>query len=318
MEVISRRVSWGAIFAGVVVALVIQLALGLLGIGIGFGTMNPADEQNPVQTISIATGIWLIISTLIALFVGGWASGRLTGSPVENDGMWHGFVTWGLVTLFTFYLLTSAVGQVLNTTASAIGQGLSMLGQGASAVAPEAGKAVKEQLRQQGITIDNIKQEARELLQQTGKPELQPENLDQQAQQARQTAQQGAESAATTPGTADQDLQQVLGQILSRGEETLSAADKEALVNVIVARTGKSQQEASQIVDRWAQQYQQAAEKLQELQAKAKQAAAEAADQAAKAISAAALWAFVALIVGAIAAIIGGRLGTPRRIVGSI
>jgi hypothetical protein len=313
MDVITRRVSWGAIFAGVVVALVIQLALGLLGIGIGFGTMNPVDEQNPMQTISIASGIWLIISTLIALFVGGWAAGRLTGSPIHSDGMWHGFVTWVLVTLITFYLLTTAVGSVLNATASALGKGLSMAGQGVSALAPEAAKAAKEQLQEQGITVDKIKQEARELLQQTGKPQLQPENLNQQAQQTAQEAQQGAKSAATTPSNADQDLEQILNRALSRGGTTLEAADKQALVNVIVARTGKSEQEASQIVDRWAQQYQQAAEKLQQLQEKAKQAAAEAADKAAKAISAAALWAFVALVISAVAAIIGGRMGTPRR-----
>ena len=41
-----------------------------------------------------------------------------------------------------------------------------------------------------------------------------------------------------------------------------NAADKEALVNVVAARTGKSKDESAKIVDRWEQTYDQAREKL--------------------------------------------------------
>lgn len=39
-----KRISWGAVFAGLVVALVVQFILSLLGIGIGFGAMDPLQE----------------------------------------------------------------------------------------------------------------------------------------------------------------------------------------------------------------------------------------------------------------------------------
>ena len=44
--VIARRISWGAVFAGALVALVVQLALSLLGLGIGMGTVDPLEEAN--------------------------------------------------------------------------------------------------------------------------------------------------------------------------------------------------------------------------------------------------------------------------------
>src|SRR3712207_8764399 len=40
--IMLNKVSWGAVFAGVVVMLVTQLILNLLGIGIGAATLDPA------------------------------------------------------------------------------------------------------------------------------------------------------------------------------------------------------------------------------------------------------------------------------------
>jgi hypothetical protein len=42
----------------------------------------------------------------------------LAGVPTRADGALHGLVTWALATLALFYLLTTAVGAVLGSTAS--------------------------------------------------------------------------------------------------------------------------------------------------------------------------------------------------------
>ena len=42
-----NKVSWGAIFAGVVVALVVQALLTMLGVGIGVATLDPGTSDNP-------------------------------------------------------------------------------------------------------------------------------------------------------------------------------------------------------------------------------------------------------------------------------
>jgi len=314
-----KRISWGAILAGTVVALVIQLALGLLGLAIGLGIIDPATEQDPLSGLGIGAGIWLAISSLIALFAGGWTAGRLAGIPRSLDGILHGVVTWGLVTLLTFYLMTTAVGQLVSGAAGIIGEGFSLAGQGLAAVAPEVADTVQQALEEQGITLESIKEEAQELLQQTGKPELQPEALEDQAEQAVGEATEATrEDIATSPGDTGEDLSQILDRMLSQAGETIEAADREAAVNVLVARTEMNREEAQQTVDRWIQQYQQATQQFQELQAEAKQTAVEISDKAAENLSQAALWAFIALVVGAIAAAIGGRIGIPKDLVTNV
>ena len=45
--IMINRVAWGAIFAGVVVALVVQVLLTMLGVGIGMATLDPAAATTP-------------------------------------------------------------------------------------------------------------------------------------------------------------------------------------------------------------------------------------------------------------------------------
>jgi hypothetical protein len=53
--IMINRVAWGAIFAGVVVALVVQVLLTMLGAGIGMATLDPGSADNPAaSTFSIS------------------------------------------------------------------------------------------------------------------------------------------------------------------------------------------------------------------------------------------------------------------------
>jgi hypothetical protein len=62
-----NKVSWGAVLAGVVVALVTQLILHLFGIGVGAATLDPGSGDNPAaSTFSIGAAIWWILSGIIA------------------------------------------------------------------------------------------------------------------------------------------------------------------------------------------------------------------------------------------------------------
>src|ERR671910_2373374 len=123
-----NKISWGAVLAGVVVALVTQLVLNMLGIGIGAATLDPgagAGENPSAQSFSIGAGIWFALSGIIASLAGGYAAGRLAGKAKESTAGWHGLTTWALTTLLIFYLLTSTVGSLLggayNTVTSALG-----------------------------------------------------------------------------------------------------------------------------------------------------------------------------------------------------
>jgi len=129
-----NRASWGAIIAGVVAALVVQLLLNLLGLGVGAASVSAADPgTNPdAATFSIGAGIWWTVSGIIASFCGGAVAGRLCGAAKVNTARWHGFVAWCATTLVVFYLLASAVGSVIGGTASTLGSALGGVGRTAA------------------------------------------------------------------------------------------------------------------------------------------------------------------------------------------
>lgn len=309
----KRRISWGAIFGGTLIALVAQLLLSLLGLGIGLSTINPMSEGgNPAAGLGIGAAIWWVVASLVSLYLGGSVAGRLAGMPRRTDSMLHGLLTWGLVTLVTFYLITTSVGALISGATGIVGKGLSLAGQGVAAVAPEVGDAVKNTLSEQGIDLSSIRQEAETLLWQTGQPALQPGSLQAQAQQAGDQAQGQAQAAAQNPQGAEMNLETLMSNLFRQGQDTVAAADREAAVNVVVARTGKPRPEAEQIVDRWINTFQTAKKKAKEAAALAKQKAREIGEEAASGLSKAALLAFVGLLLGAGAAAFGGRAATPR------
>jgi hypothetical protein len=299
-------------------ALVVQLALSLLGLGIGLGTIDPLEESNPMSGIGTGAAIWWGISTLVALFVGGMVAGRLAGVPRRTDGLLHGLLTWALVTLFTFYLLSTAVGRIISGVGGVAGRTLSAAGQGIASVAPEAADAIKGELQERGIDLNDLKREARTLLRQTGKPELRPENLEREARGAAATARTEAGQAASNPQAADESFDDVIDQITNRGQGIASAADRDAAVNVVMQRTGKSRAESEQIVNNWINSYEQARARFEQTKQQASAQVRQTSDKAAEGLSKAALITFAGLVLGAGAAAFGGRQATPHDGVGTV
>jgi hypothetical protein len=117
-------IRWGAVLAGVVVGVSVQLILTLLGIATGFSSGSAADADG----VGMGPLIWAGLSMLIAAFFGGYVSARLTGLKRKSDGVLHGVVTWAVTTLLFAVLATSAIGSMVNSIFST--------------VAPSAGPAI--------------------------------------------------------------------------------------------------------------------------------------------------------------------------------
>jgi len=310
-RVAASRVSWGAVFAGLLLALATYLFLGVLGTAIGSASIDPLSERNPLSGFGTGAGVWVGLSTLIALAVGAFFAGRNAG----GKGMLHGVLCWALTTLVSLYLVSSLAGNVIGAAGRVAGSSLSLAGQGVAAAAPGVASTVQNQLQQNGVSFDfnDARNQLETLLRQSGKAELDPERLKAQADGAANDGKATGEAAATTPQTADTDLGAFFDRLRQRAEPALQAADRDALVNIIVARTGKSRPEAEQIAANYEQTYNQAVAKWQELKVQAEQKAREAGDAAAKAVSHAA-WAGVVvmllgLAVSAAAGFFGRRTG---------
>lgn len=151
-----RRISWGALFAGVAVAFAVQLWLSILGIAIGASTFNPATGGASGTAIGIGAGIWFVVSASLALFAGGWVAGRLSNSYRPFETGLHGFITWALSNALLFLFLTTAIGGLFGTVTNAFGQAV---GGGGAVIASQMGGG------DGGGAIDQAQQAGRQVTQ---------------------------------------------------------------------------------------------------------------------------------------------------------
>src|SRR6185436_6166856 len=110
------HISWGAVFAGLFVALGTAILLHSLGLAAGLTAINP-DSPRSLRGVGIGTGIWTVIVPLIALFVGGLVTARMSGPIDRGIAAMHGAVLWGLTTVAGVVLVGTAI-------ASAVGAGV--------------------------------------------------------------------------------------------------------------------------------------------------------------------------------------------------
>jgi hypothetical protein len=106
-----------------------QAPVTTLGAGVGLGTVNTNAGSTPMaSTLGIGAGLWWVLSSCMAIGVGGFVAAWFAGVEIRFDGVLHGLVTWGIATLLTFWLLTSAIGSVIGggfSAASATGSSVS-------------------------------------------------------------------------------------------------------------------------------------------------------------------------------------------------
>lgn len=314
----GRRVSWGAIFVGLVITMVVQVLLGILGLAIGAGLINPLHEANPMDGIGMGAGIYWIVSSIISLFVGGFAAGALATAQNRRDRTLHGLTVSGLAMLLLFLTVGSGVGVLIGGTASMISGGAAMIGDAVSKAAPQMADAVQDRMDEADIDLDlgEWREEVRQLLRDTGIPAIQPDRLEDQAEDVEQDVRSAASRAGQDPQRVDRELESLLDKIQREGRETLRAVDREALVNIVAERTDQSRQEAAETVANWEEAYQEAyqaaREKWDQVKAQAEEKAREWGDQAADGLAQAAWWTFFTLLLGTIAAAAGANVGANR------
>ena len=90
---VRSRVSWGAIFAGLFVALTIYVLLGALGAAIGLSISDRVEGDR----LASGAGIWAIITLLIALFCGGCVAAQCTAGETKGEAIVYGVILWGVM-----------------------------------------------------------------------------------------------------------------------------------------------------------------------------------------------------------------------------
>jgi hypothetical protein len=126
-ESAQSAVHWGAIIAGGVASAALTLILLAFGAGVGFSAVSPWSAGTGSTSFHIAAGLYFIVTAMLASSVGGYLAGRLrtrwTGThsrEVFFRDTAHGFLAWGLATLLSAAVLSSAAGNLVGGASAAI------------------------------------------------------------------------------------------------------------------------------------------------------------------------------------------------------
>lgn len=113
----SRRqglVSWGAVWAGLVVTIAVFLLLQLVFFSLGaLGIGQDADTS---------TGIISAIIALVAFFLGGVTAGATSVWREGRGGLFHGIVLWALGVVAIVFLTLFGGGALFGSVADVLGQ----------------------------------------------------------------------------------------------------------------------------------------------------------------------------------------------------
>ena len=289
----ASGVSWGAIFAGAAGAAALSLILLILGVGLGLSSVSPfAGSGASATTFGASTIVWITFTQLAASGIGGYLAGRLRTrwAATHVDEVYfrdtaHGFLAWAIATLVTAAMLTSAIGGILGTSASAVGTVAGGAATTAAAAVPAVAGAAKSDgaAMGNGYFVDSLFRK----------------DASAPAAAASAPVGNGGDAAPVGPEA---------GRIFANGLEAgaLPPEDVRYLGQQVSQRTGLSQADAEKRVN----------DDFARMKAKADQAKAdakEAADKARKASAYAALWLFVSLLVGAFVASFFATFGGRQR-----
>jgi hypothetical protein len=270
--------SWGAVVAGGVAAAAATLVLMLVGSGLGLTMVSPfSGEGISLETATVWTAIWLVITQWLSALLGGYLAGRLRTKWVNlhTDEVFfrdtaHGFLAWALGTLLVAALLGSTISAIIGTGVEAASNVAAGVATGGAAAAASD----EDDSNMTGYFVDML---------------LRP-------------ADPAAAPPAGAPGSTDQTSAEVSRILLaSAASGKMDPDDRAYLDSLVAARTGLPAAEAKARVDAVLKRAEDAA-------AQAKQAA----ETARKAGATFALVGALSLVIGAFiasaAAALGGRL----------
>ena len=106
----GMKVSWGGVFAGVLVAMGVSMLLAALGVAIGVTAIDPRATDPAV--IGIGAAIWGGLQLLLALFIGGMVATRVGAIIDRTTGFFEGVLLWVVSLILMAYLAGSGIAAV--------------------------------------------------------------------------------------------------------------------------------------------------------------------------------------------------------------
>ncbi|MFH5924636.1 hypothetical protein [Roseomonas xinghualingensis] len=262
---LRHRISWGAILAGALVAIAVGATLNVLGLAVGVTMVDAQARDTPsATTLGIAGSVWILVSNLLGLALGGYVAARLSGTSDGHDATLHGAAVWATAFLISGLVLGSMASGAARTATNAISGAMGGLGQAAG----QAAQAVAPQMDTDALT-----------------------------ERARLTLSGSSDPARMTPEQRGAEISSLIVVRVTDGN--LSEADRRRLNQLVAAEAGIPEQEAATRVQAYEADAQRMAQETERRAREAADAAAKAAAMASYWIFGTLVLGAIAAIIGA-------------------
>ena len=108
-----QPLSFKAIFAGWFIATGIAALLYLAGLALGFSSFDAWDAAGSAKGIGIGTAVWMILTWVTALFLGGMFASWFDGRNDNTSGAMHGLTVWGVSMVATAVWMAFGLSQAV-------------------------------------------------------------------------------------------------------------------------------------------------------------------------------------------------------------
>ena len=282
---------WSAIIGGWLVATGIASLMYVAGLALGFAAFDPYNATATAKGIGMATALWVVLSWVVALFMGGMFASWFDGSANQTVGTLHGITVWGLAVTASGLLLALGLTQVAQGAAGIVGGSAGAAASGVASQGPTGGPAddaiagIQAQLMQRAA-------------QATGRTSATDGQAGASTAGASGTAPKTPAGDQANPAQARRAADQVNRQGMAAVAGALMKGNLDTAKALLAANTSMSQSEVDQTLQAVAAQVD-----------KYKADAQAAADKSARYISKMMWIIFFSYLLALVAAAIGGWLG---------
>lgn len=325
-EAAVRRVSWGAILVGTVVALALMVFFSTLGIAIGAAAVDPLYDDNPLSGVGVGSGLYLIVTQLISLAVGGFAAAKLAGVPRMPSSLLHGVAVWALATLLLAWTAIAGGGAIFGAASTMIDNTARATVNAVEAVAPDdfsfpdigeiaseisvedLPPEVQSTLEENGITMEQLRRETRQAFRNV---------VSQQEQERAMSILRNAlADALRSPGDIGEEVSDAVGSLVEGPDAVFSEEDRQEVLEALQRRLGLSEEEVEQIVETVETRFDGAIDQMRQTLDAIQQQALEVAQTASSVLSTTAWYLTLASLLGFAAAAGGAFAGKPDGLLG--
>lgn len=291
---IQTPFSWSAVFGGLFAATSIGALFALLGLAIGLAFLKA--DSDVIGSLSTGSIIWFIVGGTMAMFIGGVVTGYLAPTNQAFKTMIHGFVMWSVSFILSLMLTLNGLGAVVTGSGQLIGQVLTISGKAMSSTLSPVMDQVADSLNiSENKSLQKITKQIGTMV----------------SDNAKKAAKQGKEKimqATSSDDMQDQLVESVKNFVTNTNDDARDELHDKA-INQVMKAGDLTHDQAEKLVDKWQELYQKAADKAQEKAAQMKDQAKEAVNNTSNVLSAVTFYAFIAMLLGAIATVFGSRVG---------